>query len=77
MCISLCLGILFFSLDICVSFSARTILILLSWLCSIAWSWELWYHQHWLFTQNCFISGLLCLHINFRIDFCVLSGKRR
>jgi hypothetical protein len=41
-----CLNPLFCSTDLHVCFCFSTILFLLLWLCSIVWSWVLWYLQH-------------------------------
>jgi hypothetical protein len=43
-----------------ICFCASTILFLLLWLCSIVWSWVLWYLHHYYFSQYCLgCSGLL------------------
>jgi hypothetical protein len=48
-CVDSYLGFLFCPTGLHVSFCASTMLFLLLWLCSIVWSWLLWYLQHCCF----------------------------
>jgi hypothetical protein len=66
-CVSLCQGLIFYSIDLHVYFCAGILLFLLLWLCSIIWRQILWYPQH-----CCFGSGLLWQFKVFCAPICTL-----
>jgi hypothetical protein len=46
-------------------------LFLLLWFCSILWSWEFWYLQHWIFCSELFwlfVAFCVCICIDFSIS---------
>jgi hypothetical protein len=77
-CMDSYLGLLFCSTGFHICFCASTMLFLLLWLCSIVWSWVLWYLQHcsfhsvlpWLLVVFCVSKWNLGLFFQSPIAMC-------
>ena len=77
MCMGLFLDSQFYSIDLCICFSATTMLFWLLWFCNIVWNQGMWYLQLCSFHSGLFwlVWGLSWLHINLRI-FCLISVEK-
>ena len=76
-CMGLFLDSQFYSIDLCICFSATTMLFWLLWFCNIVWNQGVWYLQLCSFHSGLFwlFWGLSWLHINLRI-FCLISVEK-
>jgi hypothetical protein len=63
-CRDLCLGLVFWAIDLCVCFCANTMLFLFLWLCTIVWNQVLLYLLHWTFcSELLWLFKVFCVSI--------------